>query len=96
MTASSAQVPSAAQMESELLAFLENRVKIAVAPDTDLFASGAVNSMLSLELVVHLETTYDVAVAGDELNLDNFRTVKAMTALVTRLRAADGSAHAHE
>jgi methoxymalonate biosynthesis acyl carrier protein len=59
-----------------------------VAPDQDLFGSGLVSSMFAMQLVVHLEEAYDIAVIGPELKLDNFRTVQAMTRLVLRLRDA--------
>ncbi|MFE0174038.1 acyl carrier protein [Streptomyces sp. NPDC059002] len=91
-TTSSAQ-PTATEIESALLSFLADRVKVPVTADTDLFASGAVTSLFSLELVVHVETTYGVAVQGDELRMDNFRSVQAMVGLIERLRAepADGA-----
>lgn len=69
-----------------LLGFLSERVKAPVGPDTDLFAAGLVSSMFAMQLVVHLEECYDIAIVGPELKLDNFRTVQAMTALVERLR----------
>jgi methoxymalonate biosynthesis acyl carrier protein len=75
-----------------LLAFLTERIKTEVAPDQDLFKSGLVSSMFAMELVVHLEMCYDIAIIGAELKLDNFRTVEAMTALVLRLRGASGTA----
>ena len=75
-----------------LLSFLTGRIKTEVAPDQDLFKSGLVSSMFAMELVVHLEEAYDIAIIGPELKLDNFRTVAAMTALVLRLRAAAGKA----
>ncbi|MEI5097697.1 phosphopantetheine-binding protein [Streptomyces sp. PmtG] len=86
---SSAQ-PTTAEIESELLAFLESRVKVPVEPDTDLFASGAITSLVALSLVVHVETTYGFAVKGDDLQLDYFRSVRAMVALIERLRAEPG------
>ncbi|WKX73995.1 acyl carrier protein [Streptomyces sp. XD-27] len=96
MSTPSSPQHGAAETEAELLAFLESRVKVPVGPDTDLFASGAVTSLFSLELVVHVETVYAVTIGGDELKMDNFRSVRAMTALIERLRAggATGSADA--
>ena len=79
-------------VEDALLGFLTERVKAAVAPDQDLFASGLVSSMFAMQLVVHLEESYDIAIIGPELKLDNFRTVQAMTGLVLRLRAAEETA----
>jgi methoxymalonate biosynthesis acyl carrier protein len=73
-----------------LVSFLAERLKTEVAPDQELFKSGLVSSMFAMELVVHLEASYDIAIIGPELKLDHFRTVAAMTALVLRLRAAEG------
>jgi methoxymalonate biosynthesis acyl carrier protein len=85
------QVMTAVTAESvagELAGFLAERVKVPVEPDQDLFGSGLVSSMFAMQLVVHLEDSYDIAVTGPDLTLDNFRTIKAMTALVLRLRGA--------
>jgi methoxymalonate biosynthesis acyl carrier protein len=73
-----------------LVGFLAQRLKKEVAADQELFKSGLVSSMFAMELVVHLEASYDIAILGPELKLDNFRTVNAMTSLVLRLRAAEG------
>jgi methoxymalonate biosynthesis acyl carrier protein len=81
----------AAAVEQALLAFLAEQIKTEVAPDHDLFGSGLVSSMFAMQLVVHLEEAYDIAILGPELNLDNFRTVTAMTALVLRLREQQGA-----
>jgi methoxymalonate biosynthesis acyl carrier protein len=78
-------------IESALTKFLAETIKSNVASDQDLFASGLVSSMFAMQLVVHLESAYDIAIIGPELKLDNFRTVQAMAGLVLRLRtSADG------
>jgi methoxymalonate biosynthesis acyl carrier protein len=82
----------AAKIQTALQEFLAQQIKTEVAVDHDLFGSGLVSSMFAMQLVVHLEEAYDIAIIGPELKLDNFRTVEAMSALVLRLRAAgDGS-----
>lgn len=70
--------------------FLELRTKRVWEPATDLFASGAVTSIFAMELVVHVEQTFGVTIEGDELNMENFRTVDAMVAMVFRLKAGPG------
>jgi methoxymalonate biosynthesis acyl carrier protein len=80
------------EIENALLGFLGERVKADVASDQDLFKSGLVSSMFAMQLVVHLEESYDIAIVGPELKLDNFRTVQAMTGLVLRLRDTPGPA----
>jgi methoxymalonate biosynthesis acyl carrier protein len=87
MTADQATAPvSAEAIEEALLGFLAERIKAEVAADQDLFSSGLVSSMFAMQLVVHLEESYDIAIIGPDLRLDNFRTVQSMTALIQRLR----------
>jgi methoxymalonate biosynthesis acyl carrier protein len=76
-----------AAVTDALLGFIQGRTKLDWTPDQDLFASGAVTSLFAMELVMFVEQTFGVTVAGPDLTLDNFRTVGAMTALVTRLQA---------
>ncbi|WP_394617125.1 acyl carrier protein [Lentzea sp. JNUCC 0626] len=76
-------------VESAVQAYLETKLKSTVEPDQDLMASGLVSSMFAMQLVVYLESTFGVAVVGSDLKLDNFRSVRSMTALVERLQGAD-------
>jgi methoxymalonate biosynthesis acyl carrier protein len=86
MTPDQTRAPaSAEEVESALVRFLAGKIKVHVPADQDLFGSGLVSSMFAMQLVVHLEDSYGIAIIGPELKLDNFRTVKAMTALVLRL-----------
>jgi methoxymalonate biosynthesis acyl carrier protein len=74
------------EIESELTSFLAARTRKPVAADLDLFASRTISSLFAMELVVHLEQTFGIVIAGRDLRMDNFRTVAAMAALVARLR----------
>ncbi|MGH3373511.1 MAG: phosphopantetheine-binding protein [Actinoallomurus sp.] len=76
-------------IETGLLDFIEVKTKTTVAADHDMFTSGLVSSMFAMELVVHIEQTYSVAIVGADLKLDNFRTVEKMAALVLRLQGAE-------
>lgn len=75
-------------VEDEVLQFLEAKTKIRWDVDQDLFDKGVVTSMFAMELVVHLEKTYDITILGADLQLTNFRTVRAMVDLVSRLQGA--------
>lgn len=89
MTSEQTMAPITAEaIEEALSSFLKERIKTTVAVDQDLFKSGLVSSMFAMQLVVYLEERYDIAVIGPDLTLDNFRTVRAMTSLVLRLREA--------
>ncbi|MYU55616.1 MULTISPECIES: acyl carrier protein [Streptomyces] len=80
----------AAGVEKQLIAFLAERTGAEPAPEQDLFDAGLVSSMFAMQLVVHLEDEYDIEIVGPELSMDNFRSVRAMSALVLRLRDSEG------
>jgi len=73
-------------IEREIQGFLAGRTRTVVPAGRDLFASGLVSSLFAMELILHLEETYGIELAGDDLQLGNFRTIERMTALVTRLQ----------
>jgi methoxymalonate biosynthesis acyl carrier protein len=58
-----------------------------IADGEDIFASGFVNSMFALQLVQFVEGEFSIAVEDDDLELDNFRSVDAIAALVQRKAA---------
>ncbi|GAA4473727.1 acyl carrier protein [Phytohabitans houttuyneae] len=86
MTDTPSERPGADQIAAGVTAFLHERVKVTPDPEQDLFAAGLVSSMFAMELVVHLEREHDIVIAGPDLVLDNFRSVRRMTDLVLRLR----------
>jgi D-alanine--poly(phosphoribitol) ligase subunit 2 len=45
------------------------------SPDTDLFETGALDSLRFVELLAALEETFGVRVTVEELEIDDFRTV---------------------
>jgi methoxymalonate biosynthesis acyl carrier protein len=56
--------------------------------DEDMFASGFVNSMFAMQLVQFVESTFGVAIESEDLEIDNFRTIDAIAALVERKQGA--------
>jgi acyl carrier protein len=69
-------------------ALLEGSLLIEV-PDSgaDLFAGGQLDSLGLVELLVLLEERFDVVIPPADLDVDSFRSVDAIAALVARLRA---------
>jgi methoxymalonate biosynthesis acyl carrier protein len=93
MTSEQSVTPATAdrsEIERRLLSYLEARLKTTVSLEQDLFAEGLVASMFAMELVVQLEQDFEISIVGPDLQLENFRSVEAMTALVLRLRPDDG------
>jgi methoxymalonate biosynthesis acyl carrier protein len=50
----------------------------------DIFALGFVNSMFAMQLVLFIEQQFQVTIDNEDLDLDNFKTIDAMTLLVER------------
>ncbi len=59
-----------------------------LADDEDIFASGYVNSMFAMQLVQFVEQQFGITVESEDLELDNFRSLNAIAALVERKTAA--------
>ncbi|MEU0842635.1 acyl carrier protein [Streptomyces sp. NPDC005962] len=86
MTTSSDPIGGPGTVQTDLLGFLAKRTGKTWATDSDVFGSGGLSSLFAMELVVHLERTYGIAIRGADLRMENFRTVLGMAALVERLR----------
>ena len=65
---------------------------VELTDSEDIFASGYVNSLFAMELVLHVEGLAGVPVPNDELDLNHFRTVDALVALVGRLTTTSAGA----
>lgn len=61
-------------------------------PNEDIFALGFVNSLLAMQLVNFVEKEFGVTIEDQDLDLDNFRTLEAIDALVERKRTAAAAA----
>ncbi len=70
-------------MADSILAFVHERFAMArkrsVARSDNLLDTGIVDSMGILDIVGHLEKTYDVTISDEELMPENFRSVDCMT-----------------
>ncbi|MGH8311846.1 MAG: acyl carrier protein [Gammaproteobacteria bacterium] len=72
---------------TELLRILNNDMGLPVAsPDTDLFETGILDSLALVNLLLHIETRFNVTVALKQLNLDSFRSVGAIAGFITAHR----------
>jgi acyl carrier protein len=61
----------------------EERLNVRVpATDTDLFESGVLDSLRFVELLALLEESFEVRIAIDELELEDFRTVQRISAFL--------------
>jgi len=73
----------------QITSFIHARFPEADFTETDdIFSLGFINSLFAMELVMYIEKTFGITIGNDDLRIDNFRTVAAMTGLVARHVAA--------
>jgi len=56
--------------------------------DEDIFALGFVNSLFAMQLVLFVESEFGVRVDNEDLDIENFRSINAIAALVERKATA--------
>lgn len=69
------------RVRSFLMKFFEN---IELTDEQDIFALGFVNSLFAMQLVLFVEKEFEMKVEDEDLDIDNFRTLNAIAALVER------------
>ncbi|HEX3110099.1 MAG TPA: acyl carrier protein [Thermoanaerobaculia bacterium] len=60
----------------------------AVNDDDDIFALGFANSLFAMQLVAFVEGEFRIEIDSDDLEIDNFRSVAAISGLVERKLSA--------
>lgn len=48
----------------------------------DIFGGGLINSLYSIQLILFLEKEFNISIQSPDLNIENFRTVNALTEFV--------------
>ena len=71
-------------IESHLLQWCNARLRptMPIAVDTDLLGGGYLDSLLVMELAASLERQFGVTLENNEISPRNFRSVRALAALV--------------
>lgn len=68
---------SQAEAQERVARILRDEMYLDVpAPDVDLFASGALDSLTFVELLVHLEEEFGKPISLEELELEDLQTVE--------------------
>ncbi len=57
---------------------------VKITPDTNLFEEGIFDSLGFLSLISYLDEEFGVEVANDELNEENFESIKAVVAFISK------------
>lgn len=77
------------QTQSKIKEFLSRFFKNHdLQPEEDIFALGFVNSLLAMQLVAFVEKEFGVRVEDEDLDLDNFRSINAISGLVAKKSGA--------
>jgi len=56
--------------------------KHELADDEDIFSLGFVNSLFAMQLVMFIEKEFSVRINNDDLDIENFGTIDAITTLI--------------
>jgi methoxymalonate biosynthesis acyl carrier protein len=82
-------MPDDASTRDDLLRFVAARVPAGeeITADTDLLESELLDSLLIMDVVVHVEKTYGVKLENADIAPRNFRTVGSIANLVASRRA---------
>lgn len=74
-------------IQEQIFQFLhEKNPRTELTYDTELFKSGAVNSLFALEIVIFVETTFGIRLKRKDVKLENFETINRIAALVERVQ----------
>lgn len=53
-----------------------------VADEDNIFEIGLVNSLFAMQLVTFIEKEFEIEITNDELDLENFKSISAITSLI--------------
>jgi len=77
-----------ASIKETVRQFISDSVNIPDLNDADnLFESGIVNSLFAVQLMTFIEKTFAIEVGPDDLDIENFKSLNAMTAFVLQKNA---------
>lgn len=76
---------TADRVKATIRGFITSAVSLPNLDDeADLFESGIVNSLFAVQLMTFVEKTFAIEVGMDDLDMENFKSVKATAAFVMR------------
>jgi methoxymalonate biosynthesis acyl carrier protein len=68
-----------------IAAFIVNATNLSdLGEDDHLFETGVLNSLFAVQLMTFIEKTFQIEVGKDDLDIDNFKSIRATTAFVLR------------
>jgi len=80
-------------LRGRITRLFEERLNLEIpSPETDLFESGALDSMAFVELLAQIESEFGVQVALQDIEMDNFRSIEKIAGFVEARRRLTGTA----
>ena len=71
--------------KDEIKTFLKKYVKEQdIMDDQNFFATGLLNSMFAMQLVIFVEKKYDIKVENQDIDIKNFSSINSIAAFVER------------
>jgi methoxymalonate biosynthesis acyl carrier protein len=78
-------VESERKIREIITGFILNSIKLAdLGEDDPLFETGIINSLFAVQLMTFIEKTFQIEVGMDDLDIENFKSIKATSAFVMR------------
>lgn len=59
--------------------------------DDDLFGSGLVNSLFAMQLIMYIEKNYDIKIDKDDLDIQNFSSIRSISQYILNKKAVPQS-----
>lgn len=76
------------QVREDVREYLRTSLSIDVVDGEDIFKAGFVNSLFAVQLVAFVEKRFHISVEDEDMELNHFRSVDALTAFVVRKTSA--------
>jgi methoxymalonate biosynthesis acyl carrier protein len=71
-------------VEHRVLAILQEGLDVEVGPELDVIDSGLLDSLTFVDLVVRLEIAFDTTIDVESVELDDFRSARAIVGYLAR------------
>ena len=72
-------------IKDQIRNFLNKYVKDPeLAEDKDLFASGLLNSLFAMQLVLFVEKEFELQIENEDLDINNFNSINAVSNFIAR------------
>jgi acyl carrier protein len=79
---------------AEIANFFIGTIGVEVpSPTTDLFKTGILDSQNFIELLIHLERTFDTPISLFELDIENFRCIDKIANLLNTHKSSANRSH---